>query len=327
MSARPIRMAVWRYDRTQALYDGRVGLPGRELDLVDLPLEEIFSRAFTTGEFDVTELSFSNYLRLSVEGSCPYIGIPVFPSRSFRHGAFYVRADSGIARPQDLAGRRVGLREYSMTAALVARGTVRDQFGVAFDDVRWVMGDVDEREREVIELPRLHRPLDLTLAPEGELLSDMLLDGRLDAIVAYKPIRPVEAGDPRVKRLFAEPAAAEEQYYRQFGIFPVMHLIGIRKELAENDPELVRAVFRALVAAHELAMADFHIEQALKIALPWLRREVQRTIDVMGADFWPTGLSRNRATIERMIEWSWADGLIPAKPTPEALFAAAILDT
>jgi 4,5-dihydroxyphthalate decarboxylase len=137
---KPVTIGTWRYDRTEAIYDGRVGLGGRPFELVDAPLEEIFVRAFTKAEFDVSELSFSNYLRLSVAGQCPYIGIPVFPSRSFRHGAFYIRTDAGIAEPKDLIGRRIGVREFSMTAALAARGALRDQFGIKAEDLHWVMG-------------------------------------------------------------------------------------------------------------------------------------------------------------------------------------------
>ncbi len=144
----PLSVATWRYDRTQAIYDGRIRLKSRPIKLVDLPLEEIFARAFATGEFDVSELSFSNYLRLTVAGKCPYVGVPVFPSRSFRHGAFYVRKAANIARPEDLRGRRIGVREFSMTAALAARGALRDQFGVGSEELRWTMGDVDEKERE-----------------------------------------------------------------------------------------------------------------------------------------------------------------------------------
>ena len=176
-NSKSLSMAIWRYDRTQALYDGRIGVAGHDLVLTDAPLEEIFSRAFVDAEFDVSELSFSNFLRLTVAGTCPYVGIPIFPSRAFRHSAFYVRADAGIATPNDLQGRRVGVREFSMTAALAARGALRDQFGVATDTIDWVVGDVDERERATIVQPALHRPMSVAVAPAGALLGPMLLEG------------------------------------------------------------------------------------------------------------------------------------------------------
>jgi 4,5-dihydroxyphthalate decarboxylase len=322
-----VSLAVWRYDRTQGFYDGRVKLPNRSITLIDAPLEDIFSRAFDKGEFHVSELSFSNYLRLSVAGTCPYIGIPVFPSRSFRHGAFYVRAGAGIEKPQDLIGRRVGVREYSMTAALAARGALRDQFGVKSEDIRWVMGDVDEKERERIELPALYRKIDMEVAPDGKLLSSMLLDGEIDALVAYKPLAAFKASDPRVKRLFSDPDLVEERYFATTRMFPIMHLVGIRRDVAAKYPNLALEIYDAFVEAQKMAEEDLHLEQALKIALPWLAREVKRTIAVMGSDYWASGFGSNRAVIERMIDWSFQDGLIPSKISPEDLFAAELLNT
>jgi 4,5-dihydroxyphthalate decarboxylase len=322
-----ITMAVWRYDRTQALYDGRVRIPGRQLNLIDAPLEEIFARAFGSAEFDVSELSFSNYLRLSVDGNCPYVGVPVFPSRSFRHGAFFVRSDANIRSPADLVGKRIGVREYSMTAALAARGALRDQFNVRSEDVRWVMGDVDEKERDSIELPRLFRAIDIEIAPQGRLLSTMLLDGELDGILAYKPIAPFKAADPRVKRLFADPGAVEEEYFRQTRIFPIMHLVGIRRELVEQDPTLAGDVLQAFAAAQDIATQDLHLEQALKIGLPWLARELKRTVAIMGENYWPTGFAANRDVIARMIDWSFEDGLISSRVDPAKLFVGTLLDS
>jgi len=323
----PLSVAVWRYDRTQALYDGRVTLKDRALTLIDAPLEEIFSRAFEKGEFHVSELSFSNFLRLTVAGKCPYLGIPIFPSRSFRHGAFYVRAAAGIRSPDDLRGKRIGVREYSMTAALAARGALRDQFGIKAEDMHWVMGDVDEIERQQIELPSLYRPIPIEVAPRDALLSRMLIDGQIDALLAYKAIAPYKTGDDRVARLFRDPAEVEEQYYADTGIFPIMHLVGIRRDVVEANPGLPRAVYHAFAAAQGVADADLHFEQALKIGLPWLSREVKRTTAIMGTNYWASGFKANRVVIERMIEWSFEDGLIPSRLPPEALFIGELLNT
>jgi len=316
----PLKVAVWRYDRTQGVFDGRISLPSRQMDLVDAPLEDIFSRAFERAEFDVSELSFSNYLRLSVAGRCPYIGIPIFPSRSFRHGAFYVRNGAGIKKPQDLVGRRVGVREYSMTAAVAARGALRDQFGVRSEDITWIMGDIDHRERAQIEVPRLHKSIDVQAAPAGKLLENMLLEGEIDAIVAYKPFAAFKASDSRVSRLFEDPECVEETYFKEFGVFPIMHLMGIRRDVARKSPELAREIYDAFASAQELADADLHIEQALKISLPWLGREVRRTTSVMGKNYWAAGFKSNRKVIERMIDWSFEDGLIPSRIDAEDLF-------
>lgn len=327
MQQERLTVAVWRYDRTQALYDGRVKLENREMTLIDAPLEEIFSRALGNAEFHVSELSFSNFLRLTVARNCSYVGIPVFPSRSFRHGSFYVRRDANIRQPEDLIGRKVGVREYSMTAALAARGALRDQFGVRSDQIHWVMGDVDEKERERIDLPQLHRPVSIACAPKDALLSNMLVDGELDALLAYKPIAPYKAGDARVARLFHDPAEVEERYFAETRIFPIMHLVGVRRDIVESDPEIPMAIYRAFTAAQGIADDDLHLEQALKIGLPWLAREVKRTIAIMGADYWPSGFRANRAVLERMIEWSFEDGLIPSRIEPEELFFGGLLET
>ena len=322
--AKPISVAVWRYDRTQALFDGRVAVKGYAARFVDAPLEDIFSRAFERQEFDASELSFSNYLRLTVAGSCPYVGIPIFPSRSFRHGAFYVRSDGSVRSADDLIGRRVGDREFSMTAALAARGALRDGFGIDTNRIEWIVGDVDEVERSAIPLPNLFRDLKIQALPVGRLLSDMLLEGEIDAILAYKPIRPFKKGDRRVRRLFEDHVAIEKDYFARTRVFPIMHLMAVRRDHAESGPGLALAVYDAFVEAQRLAMEDLHLEQALKIALPWLSAEVQRTAQIMGEDFWPNGLSANRAVLARMIAWSFADGLIPRAPEPEELFLPAL---
>jgi 4,5-dihydroxyphthalate decarboxylase len=316
---RRLSLAVWRYDRTEAFYDGRVGISGYDLDLIDAPLEELFLRAFTGAEFDLAELSFSNFLRLSLAGECPYLGLPIFPSRSFRHGVFYVRDDGRIREPADLVGRRVGVREYSMTAALAARGALRDHYGIASDRIQWVMGDVDKKERDEIVLPRLFKDLSIEVAQDGALLCDMLRDGRIDAILAYKPIADFQNGNG-VRRLIADYARAEADYFRATGIFPIMHLVGIRRDVASADPALAGKVVAAFKQAQALANENLWTEQALKISLPWVGEELRRTVEIMGRDYWPSGFEKNRAVIARMTDWSFEDGLIPRKPAPEELF-------
>lgn len=315
-----LSLAIWRSDRTQAFFDGRVTLPGRALTVRDDPLEDIFARAFSTADHCVSELSLSNYLRLCVDGNCAYRGIPIFPSRSFRHGAFYVRKDGPVREPSDLVGRRVGVREYSMTAALAARGALRDQFGIESEQINWVVGDVNHREREHILLPKLFRPVPIEVAPEGAMLDDMLLDGRLDAILAYKPIESSQADDPRTVRLFANSELVEKAYFKQTGIFPIMHLVGVRVADATADPALVPELYAAFDQAQKLANADLAYEQALKIGLPWLRQELQRTVALMGSDYWPSGFAANRKVIDTMIGWSFADGMISRRIDPEELF-------
>ncbi|MEC8564630.1 MAG: ABC transporter substrate-binding protein, partial [Pseudomonadota bacterium] len=198
---------------------GLVEVEGVDADYVTAPLEEIFARAFDDQAFDVTELSFSNYLYLTSTGDCPYVGLPVFPSRAFRHSAIYIRTDRGIRGPRDLAGRVVGVREYSMTAALVARGVLEDDFGLRAAEVRWRYGPADAGDSAPIVRVR---PNGVELVPlaGGANLSDALRDGVLDALVAYKPPPAFLDGAPNVGRLFVDPAAVEADYARRTGIFP-----------------------------------------------------------------------------------------------------------
>lgn len=322
-----LNVAVWRYDRTQALYDGRVTFGNRHAAMIDKPLEEIFSKAFSSAEYEVSELSLSNFLRARVDGECAYCGIPIFPSRSFRHGAFYVRMDSPIRSPRDLIGRKVGVREYSMTAALAARGGLRDQFGVEADQISWIVGDVNERERSNIQLPKLYKEVSLEIAPGGALLDPLLLAGEIDAILAYKPIKSTLGENPLSRRLFADPEAVEKDYYARTGVFPIMHLVGVRTADATADASLVRDTYSAFAQAQDMANGDLSYEQALKIGLPWLRQEVERTRAVMGRDYWPNGFAANRKVLETMIDWSFKDGLISRRIAPEELFFSEMVST
>ncbi|SDA91270.1 ABC transporter substrate-binding protein [Mesorhizobium qingshengii] len=326
-SVAKLNVAVWRYDRTQALYDGRIPVGGREVVMIDKPLEEIFSKAFTSAEYEVSELSFSNFLRMRVDGKCSYLGIPIFPSRSFRHGAFYVGKDGPINHPRDLIGRKVGVREYSMTAALAARGGLRDQFGVEAGQMRWVVGDVNERERDTIPIPNLYKGISIEVAADGALLDDLLLAGEIDAILAYKPIKSAMEPHARSRRLFEDSEAVEKEYYAKTRVFPIMHLIGVRTADAKADATLVGDVYGAFAEAQSVASADLAYEQALKIGLPWLRQELDRTKAIMGQDYWASGFAANRQVLETMINWSFLDGLISRKIEPEELFFSEMLAT
>ena len=325
--AKHLQVAVWRYDRTQALHDGRVGIDGYSSTVIEEPLEDMFAKAFGSAEYEVSELSLSNYLRMCVDGSCAYQGIQIFPSRSFRHGAFYVLNASDIRQPADLVGRRIGVREFSMTAALAARGALRDQFGVESDQVSWIVGDVDTREREEIPLPRLFKELSIEVAKEGALLDKMLLAGEIDAILAYKPPKSAAGSNPKSRRFFDQAEVTEKAYFAQSGIFPIMHLIGVRTDNASADERLPMSVYEAFAKAQDIANADLSYEQALRIGLPWLRYELDRTIASMGTDFWPCGFAANRKVIEAMIGWSFKDGLISRLVEPEELFHPSVLST
>jgi 4,5-dihydroxyphthalate decarboxylase len=305
LSAR-ITAAVGAFDRTQPLLDGRVRVEGFDVDWTSGELESLFSRAFATAEFDVTELSFCNYLIAHARGDCPYIALPIFPTRCFRHHALFVR--EGIASPQDLEGRRVGLREYTNTVSLVARGVLASYYGVDLSRIRWIVGDVDAREREPgdIRLPRLDG-YGIESAG-GKLLGEMLAAGEIDGLIAYTPPRCL--GRNGVRRLFTRWWEEEARYFRDTAIFPIMHVVAIRRSLAQAFPQLAAAVCRAFDEAKALAIRDLEIEQAPKTMLPWAPAHLAQTREALGDDFWPYGIEPNRATLEAQIAWAHAQGLI-----------------
>jgi 4,5-dihydroxyphthalate decarboxylase len=244
-----LKTAFWNYDRTQALVDGRVTVEDCELDIELLRPEITFARAFAEAAFDVCEISFSNTVTAVSKGDFPYALIPVFLSRAFRHSSIFIRTDRGIASPEDLRGKTVGLQEYDMTAAVVVRGFLRDRHGVDPRDIVWKVG---ERERtKPLEFP-LGRPPDgvrIEVLPSDRSLEDRLLAGELDAVIVLRPLDAWRAGDPRVAPLFPDPIAAEKAWFAASRHFPIMHAVAVRKTLLAAYAELGRKLFAAFLAA------------------------------------------------------------------------------
>lgn len=325
MSPLPLTVATWDYDRVRAIIDGRVPIEGCDVNFLRLPPEETFFRAFAHGEFDVAELSLSSYLIAHSRDTCPYTAIPVFPSRSFRHSAIYIRTDQGIKRPEDLRGRTVGVPEYQMTAALWARGILADEYGVAAEDVLWRNGGLEEPGRH--EKLALNLPASIRLEPIAaeQTLSAMLADGELDGLVTARTPSCFSHGRTGVGRLFPEFRSVERDYFARTGIFPIMHVIGIRNDVVAKHPWLAASVAKAFNQAKNLAMRELSETTALKISLPWVVAETEATARAMGADFWPYGVEANRPTLEAALRYSRAQGLIWRQLTIEELFIPNVL--
>ncbi len=327
MAPLPLSLACCNYDRTAALFDGRIGIEGCDVMAVALEPEEMFHRAFSTQDFDVTELSVSSTLIQTVRGNCPYVALPAFVSRLFRHSAIYIRTDRGIARPQDLKGKTIGVPEYQMTAALWVRGILADEYGVAASDVRWRNGGLEQpgrRERTPLTLPpRIElKPI----APDATL-SGLLATGELDAIVAARAPSCFTNGMAGIGRLFPDYRAAEQAYYRKTGFFPIMHLIGVRRSLVERHPWLAASVYKAFVQAKRLCMHDLAQIGHLHATLPWLVPELEATQALMGADYWRYGVAENARELDAMVRYSHDQGLIDRTIAPADLFAAATVTT
>jgi 4,5-dihydroxyphthalate decarboxylase len=326
MSRLPITVATWDYDRVRALADGRVRIEGCEVNYLTMPVEEVFERAIFHGEFDVAEIGFSPYLIALSRGTAPYIAIPAFLSRMFRHAAIYVRTDRGIEGPADLRGKQIGVPEYQMSAALWVRGMLRDEHGVAAEDIRWVqagLAQAGRRDKFPLNLPK---DFPLARATEGETLSQMLADGKLDAVISARRPACFVAGHPKVRRLFQEYRAAEREYYRRSGLFPIMHAVGIRRDLHERHPWLAASAYKAFVDAKRLADEEFAETTALKIGLPWINAEFDATREVMGQDFWPYGIEANRKALLTMARYSYEQGLAVKSLAIEDMFAPGTLN-
>ena len=319
----PITIAIGTYDRTAALLDGSIQVEGFNSQFVSGDLEAIFAEAFSTAPFAVTELSFSNFLISSARGTCPYIALPIFPSRSFRHSAIYIRSDAEIKSPADLRGKRIGTREYSNTVSLVVRGILTDEYGFAPEANEWLIGDVDHVERQTIDSKNWPTKGVSIQAIQGRSLSSLMLAGDLDALIAYSP--PEHFGkDSSMVRLFPDWRTVEQNYYQRTHVFPVMHIMGIRKDVLVAYPTLSKALLHAFEKAKQHALAQLAVHQTLPIMLPWMTAEVEATETLMGKDFWRYGLEENRSVLETQIRWSFEQGLIPCQPAIEEIFVSEV---
>jgi 4,5-dihydroxyphthalate decarboxylase len=330
MSEIGLTVACADYDRTRPILDGRVGVEGCRVIPVAISPEDSFPRAVSRAEFDVSELSVSSYLLQHSRGECPYIAIPAFLSRSFRHDCYYIRADSGIRQPKDLEGRLVGVPEYQMTLALWGRGILQDEYGVDFRKLRYRTGGTNKPGRKERLPLRLPGHMDVKPIPADRSLNDMLLAGEIDAIMSPGPPKAFVDGHPNVRRLIDDPPAAECAYYERTRIFPILHFVGIRRALVEQHPWLPERVFAAFVEAKKIAMREVGALAAAganPITLPWFAAEVARTRALMGDDFWTYGIAANRRELEAMCRYSVEQYLSERPLTVDALFAESTLET
>lgn len=324
MSEPVLSFGCWNYDRALPLQDGRVPVEGCSLVPVVMKSEQLFPRAVQRAEFDISELSLSSYLLQLSRGESAYVALPVFMLRAFRHGCIYVRTDRGIETPRDLEGKTLGVPEYQMTLALWVRGILQDEYGSDFRRMRWRTAGTNEAGRKERLPLRLPPEMDVQPLPEGQTLNERLLAGELDAIVSPTPPLAFLAGNPLLRRLFAAPAEAERTYHARTGFFPIMHMIGLRRSIAEAHPGLPANLFRAFVAAKHLAVAEWDAivrASSNKTMLPWLAEELAATRALMGEQWWPYGVPANRAELEAICRYSHEQSLSQRLMTVSELFA------
>jgi 4,5-dihydroxyphthalate decarboxylase len=322
----PLTIACNDYDRTRPIKDGRVAVEGCEVTYLTYEAEEMFFRALRYDEFDVAELSFSGYLMTVARDRAPYIAIPAFVSRFFRHSAAFIRTDRGIRTPADLSGRTVGVPEYPQTAGVWMRGIFKDEYGLQYGDVRWRSGGLEEPGREERVPFQLDNGVDLQPIPRGQTLNRMLIDGELDAVFTARPLSAFAARAPNVGRLFPNYREVERDYFRRTRIFPIMHVIGIRKTLVAQHPWLPGNLYKAFRQAKSLALKELGEVGWPHVTLPWVDVEMAESSALMGADYWRYGMSESSHEIEALIGYSYDQGLLPRKPAPEELFHPSTLE-
>ena len=313
-----LSLAVGPYDRTRALIDGTVQIDGVTPVCMTLSPEEIFFRAFRHAEFDICELSLSSFTVKTAQGGGPYVGVPAFVSRAFRHTSIYVRSDR-IKKPEDLKGKKVGVPEYQLTANVWARAILEDDHGVKPSDIQWVRGGIEDADRPEKISIKLPGNVKLEDAPPGKSISALLAEGAIDGFIAPRP-PSLPKNTPNVGWLFANPVAAAKDYFKRTGVFPIMHLVGVRRSLAEQHPWLPGAVLKAFEQSKAVALEQLSDTSATKVTLPFIEERLSEARALMGPDFWSYGIAPNRKTLETFLRHHHSQGLSPRLVSVDEMF-------
>jgi 4,5-dihydroxyphthalate decarboxylase len=325
MSRLRLTLACWDYDRTRALADGRVRPEGIDLNYLSQPVEETFFRMMKFKEFDASEMSLSSYVASLGTKKPPFVAIPAFPSRFFRHSCIFVSAKSGIRKPADLKGKRVGVPEYQMTAPVWIRGILSDDYGVKVTQVQHFSGGQEEPGR--VDKLNIALPASIKLSPIGktQTLSRMLAEGELDAFFTARA--PSTFDGKKVRRLFPDSVKAEKDYFRRTKIFPIMHTVVIRREVYEQNPWVAQSLYKAFSRAKAMASQMYDQTAALAAMLPWLPTHVEEAKRELGEDWWPYGLEPNRHVLDTFLRYHHEQGLSKQRRKPEELFARETLES
>jgi 4,5-dihydroxyphthalate decarboxylase len=322
-----LSVAIGDYDRTRPLLDRAVGIDGVDPIFLRLQPEEMFFRAFRHEDFDVCELSLSSFVIKMSRGDCPYVGVPVFLSRAFRHNAIYIRTDRGIRAPKDLRGRRVGIGEYQLTACVWARILLEDDYHVAPNQLNWVRGGVTTPERP--EKILLHLPADVRIeaAPQGTTIDRMLETGELDAFVGPRAPPCFDRGNSQIARLFGDSRAEAVAYFQRTGIFPIMHVLGVHRSVVEKHPWVPASLFKAFEQSRRIAFGRLNDASVAKVMLPFIEEQLQMARELMGADYWSYGIAGNRHILEAFLRHHHRQGLSERLVSVEELFHPSTLET
>jgi len=320
-----LTLACEDYDRTRALREGRVKPEGIRLNYLTMAVEEIFWRMMKYEEFDVSELSMGAFLTAAARGRRPFIAIPVFPSRTFRHRCIFVNTDAGIKRIEDLRGKRMGVPEYSMTAAVWLRGLFEHEYGVPPSDIHWVQAGEEHPGRK--DRVDFEMPAGVTMESRPDTtLNAMIESGEIDAMMSPRMPTCFLNGSGKVKRLFPDYRQVEMAYFKKTGLFPIMHVIVIKRSIYDKAPWVAQTLYKAFCQAKEICMTELYDTNILRVSLPWTSAEYEDTRELMTADYWPYGLSPNRVNLETLHSYLYEQGLIRQRLNLDELFARETLE-
>ena len=326
MSKLRLALSCWNYDRVRALADGRVQPEGIDLNFLDLPVEETFFRMLRNREFDVAELSLSSYSVSLARDPQPFVAIPVFPSRSFRHSCIFISTTSGIREPRDLAGKRTASPEYQLTAPVWSRGIMQDEYGIDLASCQYWTGGQEQPGRD--EKQKLDLPPQFKLNAIGpeHTLSQLLASGEIDVLHSPRMPSTLHTQPDRVKRLFEDYVEVERAYYRKTKIFPIMHVIAIRREVYEENRWIAMSLYKAFVEAQRICYREIYETAALRNMLPWMIAEIEWLRREMGEDWWPYGYAPNRHVLDTFLRYHHEQGLSKRRLKPEELFVPETLE-
>jgi len=324
MSILPLSIAIGEYDHVRDLLSGQVRAEGIDLLSSNLPVEEIFYRFTHFQEWDVSEMSFGKYVSLTSQDKNNMVAIPVFPSRSFRQSSMYVRAGGNITSPQQLAGKRVGIPEWAQTASIYTRGYLVDTIGIPLSDIQWVQAGVNEPgRREKVEI-RLPAGVSYTAMPD-HTLNDLLATGEIDAVLSARPPKALTDDTGEIVRLFDDYAEVEKQYFTSTGIFPIMHVIAIRRSTFERHPWIAMNLFKAFNEAKDRSIARALDVTASSFPIPWTPYMARQAQKMFGGNLWDYGIEPNRTTIDAFLRFSFEQGVAHRRLAVEDLFPKQVL--
>jgi 4,5-dihydroxyphthalate decarboxylase len=315
LSKLPLTLAISHYDHVT----GRVPVEGVELTALNLQIEEIFFRQFNYRDFDVSEVSMGKYCSLVSQGDSPLVAIPVFPSRVPRHSSVYIRRDGPVKRPEDLAGKRIGIPEWAQTASVYSRGFIQHQYGIDLKSIHWIQAGVDQPGR--LEKVKLKLPDGIRYESRPDKsLGGMLISGEIDAALSAHPPLCFDQGHPNVGRLFEDYLDIEMKYVKETGIYPIMHAVAFRREIVEKHPWVAANLFKAFDEARRISVKRALACTSSALPLPWGYEFAKRMQAVVGNDLMPYGVEANRTTLDAFLQYAFEQGVCHRRLQPEELF-------